>query len=198
MTEPQFLELLARGHEIHGVEFKGPGPRTNKALFAKVVRATLGMANRRDGGLVIVGVEDHGSKLIPTGLSEADAATWTHDAVAGALAAYCDPYVEIHTELFSYQSKTFVVISIDEFTEVPVLCKRDYPEDLRTGACYVRRRGRTETSEIPTQAEMRELLDLATEKKLRGFLRQAYRAGLAVASAPSPEELFDRERDDFK
>lgn len=57
VRDDQFVELLALGHEQQGVEFKGPGPRTDKYLQGKVLRAILGMANRRDGGHIIIGVE---------------------------------------------------------------------------------------------------------------------------------------------
>jgi len=197
MTEEQFTQILALGHETPGVEFKGPGSRESKELLAKVVRAVLGMANRRDGGRVILGVEESGSTLIPRGLTSDDLETWEQEAVAGALAAYADPYVEVHTEFFDYIGKKLVIITVEEFREIPVLCKRDFPSTLRTGACYVRRRGRIETSEIPTQAEMRELLELATEKRLRSFLRQAQGAGLAVRTEPSDADLFDAELGGF-
>ncbi len=55
MTEQDFEGLLALGYETNGVEFKGRGNRTDSAFLAGVIRAILGMANRRDGGLVIIG-----------------------------------------------------------------------------------------------------------------------------------------------
>ena len=70
MTDEEFAQLLALSHEISGVEFKGPGARSDRRLFARVVRAALGMANRRDGGTVVIGVEDTGSSLNPVGLRE--------------------------------------------------------------------------------------------------------------------------------
>ena len=53
-----------------------------------------------------------------------------------------------------------------------------------------------ETSEIPTQTEMRELLEMATEKRLRSHLDYLRRVGLI--DLPSPEtratERFRQER----
>jgi len=68
VTERDLESILAQGHETNGVEFKGPGARTDRSFPAKVIRAILGMANRRDGGLVMIGVES--TKLDPVGLSD--------------------------------------------------------------------------------------------------------------------------------
>lgn len=96
-----------------------------------------------------------------------------------------------------------------EFDEFPVLCKKQYVKQkggkrdvvLREGGCYVRRRGRIETSEIPTHVEMRDLRDLATEKGIRRFLSQVHRAGLDIAGlrqVPDDAALFDAQRGDFR
>ena len=189
MKEQEFQQLLSLAHETPGVEFKAPGPRTDRNRFAKVVRAVLALSNRRNGGTVIIGVEDDGQALKAIGVSKADLATWRHEDISGAISAYADPFVTLNTEHRSYGGKYFVVIEIEEFAEVPVLCKRDYPGVLREGACYIRRRGRIESSEIPNSTEMRELLDLATEKVLRRFRRFQK----AEQPAPNDDELFDQE-----
>src|SRR5688572_9490629 len=98
MKEQEFRELLARGYERPGVEFKGPGTRRDRPLFAKIARAVLGMANRRDGGLVIIGVDDNAGVLHPTGLSADALSTWKYDDVAVDLSRYTDPNVTFDLE----------------------------------------------------------------------------------------------------
>ena len=71
MTDEELAELIARG-ERPGVEFKNARSRKD-ASFKEIVRAVLGMANRRDGGLVIIGIEDDGT---PTGLTAAQIPSW--------------------------------------------------------------------------------------------------------------------------
>lgn len=105
MTNQEFAEILSFTYERRGIEFKGPGPRSDKQLFAKVMRAVLGMANRRDGGLVVMGVEDNGTGLVLTGLSTADLSTWKYDDVADSLAAYADPSVSFELEIREYNRK---------------------------------------------------------------------------------------------
>ena len=196
MTDEEFAELLALGYERRGTEFKGPGPRSHPFL-AKVIRAVLGMANQQDGGVVVIGVTDTNGVLSPTGLAEADLATWRFDDVAAAVASFADPFVSFELEIRSHDAKRFVVLHVREFEGIPVLCRRDYPEILRAGACYVRTRRKPETTEVPSQTEMRDLLQLAITKGLRAFVAQAVASGLisfvARPQVPSDAEQYIQE-----
>jgi hypothetical protein len=58
LAEASWLAVLVLQHELPGVEFKSPGPRGERALFHSVVRAVLGMANRRDGGRIVLGLRE--------------------------------------------------------------------------------------------------------------------------------------------
>ena len=197
MAEQQFSELLVPGYEEHGMEFKGPGARTDRRLLAQVARSALGMANRADGGLVIIGVDDDGS---PVGLSDAELATWGYDAVSASLAEYADPYVSFALQVLVYEGRSFVILHVAEFEEIPVLCKRDYPGVLRKGACYVRSRRIPETSEIPSQTEMRELLETAANKGVYRFIERARATGLLASAsvAPTEQERFEEQLEDLR
>ena len=102
MTDQEFAQIITLGHETRGIELKGPGPLSNRRLAAQVVRAVLGMANRRDGGRVIIGVEDNSGVINPVGLSSSDLATWNYDDVAARIAVYADPGVEFDLEIKEY------------------------------------------------------------------------------------------------
>ncbi len=202
MTDEEFAEILALGHERRNTEFKGPGQRSAQPLFAKVVRAILGMANQQDGGVVVIGVTDVGGVLDPVGLDEADLATWRYDDVAAGVASFADPFVSFDLEIKEHETKSFVVLHVREFESLPVLCRRDYQDVLRSGGCYVRTRRKPETSEVPSQNEMRDLLDLAVRKGLRAFVTQAVASGLisfaALPQAPSDAEQYSRELGDLR
>ena len=202
MTDEEFAQIMGLAHEIRGVEFKGPGASSEGRLFAQVVKAMLGMANRRDGGRVVIGVQDLGSVLNPIGLDEAQLATWNYDHVSDRVAVYADPGVAFDLEIREYNGRSYVVIQVEEFADVPVLCKRAYDGVLRDGACYVRPRRKPETTEIPTYADMRDLLDLATEKGVRRLLAHAQRAGLAVppdvVTTATDQERFDQQLGDLR
>jgi predicted HTH transcriptional regulator len=123
MTDQEFAEIFALRHEVRGVEFKGPGPRSDRQLFAQVVRAVLGMANRRDGGTLVIGVEDNGGVLNPVGLSAGDLVTWRYDDMADGVASYADPSVGFELEVKEYNGGNYIVLNVEEFTDIPV-CAR--------------------------------------------------------------------------
>ncbi|MGO9471162.1 MAG: helix-turn-helix domain-containing protein [Isosphaeraceae bacterium] len=208
MTEQEFESLMARGYETNGVEFKGSRDRTDKLFLAKVVRAVLGMANRRDGGLVILGVEES-PKLDPVGLSVEQAESWlNYDDLSASVNEYASPSVRFEPELKNFWGRRFVFIRVHEFDEIPILCAKDYNEAgkaplLRRGACYVRARHKPETSEVPSEEEMRELLELAIDKGVRKFVTRAQRAGLFpsiadISAPPSDKAFFEKQIEEME
>lgn len=208
-TDQEFAETLARGYETQGIEFKGSRPRTDKLFFAKVARAVMGMANRRDGGRVIIGIDDEGAPPTAVGLCPEDLETWRYDDVAAALSEYADPNVSFDLECLHYQGNAFVILHVHQFSDVPILCSKDYPSPTpgkppicRRGACYVRSTQKPETSEIPSQEEMRELLDLATDIGVRKFISRLHRVGLAdrvvEVLSESDADRFDKQLGDLE
>ena len=83
----------------------------------------MGKANRRDGGRIIIGVEDTGDSLKPVGLSQSQIPTWVYDDVADGIARYVDPSVEFDLVLVGLDGNQYVVIEVKEFSEIPILCK---------------------------------------------------------------------------
>jgi predicted HTH transcriptional regulator len=150
MTPEELSTAIALGREQRNTEFKGPGLRSDKHFLAKVIRAILGMANKPDGGVVVVGVEDDDTRLLPVGLTPAELKTWTYDDLHSSVSNYADPYVDFEVVPIHLDGKDFVAIKIQEFSDIPVICKRDCGNTLRNGALYVRRRGKNETVDIPS------------------------------------------------
>jgi predicted HTH transcriptional regulator len=177
--------LLSLAHETTYVECKRSGALGDRPFVAKVIRAVLGMSNRRDGGFVLIGVEETGGSLIASGMKDSDLRTWNYDDLADRLAVYADPYVSFSFDIKSNDSARFIVIVVKEFDEIPVLCKSQYDDPnnrviLRKGGLYVRSRGKPATTEVASQTEMREVLSLATEKGIRAFLATAQRSGIRL------------------
>ena len=91
-----------------------------------------------------------------------------------------------------------------EFAEVPVLARKDSPAKnggklvIRQGGCYVRPRLKPASVEVPTQTEMRELLDAAADKMLRRFLARASTAGVVLGSSESDAEKYEKQLGGFR
>jgi hypothetical protein len=202
LSTDQFIELLSGGRETRGVEFKAAGPRGDPLVFAFVARAVLAMSNLQLGGWVLLGIQDDGQM---SGLVQDDLASWLeHDEVTASLNAYADPFVLVDVERVDYEGKSFIAIRVHEFAEVPVLARKDSPAKsggrlvIRQGGCYVRPRLKPASVEVPTQTEMRELLDAAADKMLRRFLARASAAGVALASSESDAQKYEKQLGGFR
>lgn len=187
-------QYLALGHETRTFEVKGPGSIADRSYCAKVARAAIAMGNLHDGGLVCLGIDETLMTQMQPGLTGEQLAQWSDfDNVSDAIARFCDPPVAYHlVPLTLSNGVPVVVLEVEEFETVPHICVRDYPGETQSGALYVRPHGRPQSTHVPTATELRELLDLATTKGVREFVRRAALAG-ALPALRSVEET-ERER----
>jgi len=185
LSPDQIRELIGFGREQAGVEFKSAGDLSEPHLRAKVVRGMLAMGNRRDGGLLIVGIRDDGTTLYLDGLTPSQASSWAHDTLADTVAEYADPRLGFDSYRVTVDGHEVLVISVAEFTDVPVVCRRTLTVGksaiLRDGAVYLRSNRKPESREVANYDEMRELIELATDKGVRRFVTRARESGLEAA-----------------
>jgi predicted HTH transcriptional regulator len=198
LTAKQIEGRLEFGNEARGLELKGPGPRSDKHLLAKVARAALSLGNLRDGGHVIIGIDDGDPTKLGPGLEDDDLASWiAYDDLARNLANYADPPLKFNVAAIELSSGAKVaVIEVFEFADIPHFCAKEREGVLREGALYVRPRKVPETSEVASPVEMREIVELATQKALRAYVEMAERADVTLASGPRPpssDELYEAE-----
>jgi len=155
------------------------------------------MGNLRDGGHVIVGIDDGDPAAMRPGLVGDDLKSWlAYDDIARKMAEYADPPLRFDVAGIDLSSGvTVAVIQVFEFADIPHLCAKGYSDVLRKGALYVRPRKLPETSEVATSVEMREILELATQKALRAYIETGERAGITLStSSREPEGPSDTGR----
>ncbi len=152
------------------------------------------MANIRDGGTIIVGVSQRSGSLVAQGMSQEHINTYDVDKVQSYVNRFADPYVRLEMYIVPRDSQSFVAIVVHEFDEIPVVCRRN-GVGLRQGAVYTRSYRMPETCEVPSQTEMREIIEIATDKGVRRFLERSHRAGLSTGGAigPTDAEKFDEQ-----
>jgi len=164
---------------------------------AKITRAVLAMSNKRDGGAIVIGMQELKDKQFdPVGLSSSEVHTFNHDIMADHIRQYADPYVDFTVRTIKCDGKQFIVIQVKEFDEIPVICKRD-GTDLRNGAMYTRSRTKNESAEVSSQSEMRDIMEMAVDKGVRKFLTRSQRVGLTVPMAKQDAVMFDKQLEDF-
>lgn len=190
-------DLLTLGRESRSFEVKGPGALTDSAFCARVARAVMAMGNLRDGGLVCLGIDDKALDSKLPGLSDEQLAQWSDfDNVHDALARFTRPAAAFALQPLELSSGArIVVLDVAEFDDVPHVCERDHSDILRRGALYVRPRGKPRSEHVPSSEEMRELLELATEKRVRAFIGHLGAVGLlgTSSSPPGGEQEYARE-----
>lgn len=202
---PAIDALIDAGRESANLEYKQSEPWERLSL--QIVKAALAFANTRGGGHIVIGMKRladdqyEAEGMVPDHLR-----TYRLDHVQAQVNRYADPAVSLDGFRHEHDGKIFFVIAVDEFEDVPVIC-RGGSEDgaLRQAAIYVRSRRMNASAPIDNQTDMRALLARATEKALAARLQELARAGvvqLAVADVLSSTGQFtagqfERERGDL-
>jgi hypothetical protein len=196
--QDDFAALVTNGREERSLEYKRSMNWAEPLTKAKVVKSTLAMANLRDGGTIVFGLEEQNDAYVSAGMTREDYDSFNQDDTSVEVNNFADPFVELVLLKQEFEGKLFVGIHVREFQELPVICRRDGLERLRVGAIYVRPRRKHETVEVPSQVEMREILDLALEKKVRLLYHQVERMGARLAFPKDDhDEAFEKQLGDL-
>ena len=202
MNQEEYRSLIFAGREDRSREYKRSFPwerATHGETLAKVVKSILAISNLRDGGHIVIGVnEDANSngRYIPVGVKTEHVATFSHDKVADFVREYAEPYSRFFLEIVPLDGMDFVVIAIDSFDESPVICRRSYGDVLSEGTVYVRSRsGRPRSEPVTHYSDARDLLDLAVERGIRWFLERQARVSVSMVD---DRKQFERQLEDFQ
>ena len=63
------VDIILHGREERNIEYKESVPWGDADIKAKLTRAALAMSNIRDGGYIVIGVEQAGDAFTPTGIT---------------------------------------------------------------------------------------------------------------------------------
>jgi predicted HTH transcriptional regulator len=196
LSNNELKSLINLGRESRSIEYKQSYNWSNSEHKAKLTKAILGLSNIKDGGFVILGVEPQTHE--PVGMPEEDFNKIDSDALLAHVNNYADPYTDFIVYKYKKENKLFVIIEVFEFELIPVICKKDYTGVLQKGNIYTRPRRIPETAAIPSQTEMREIIDIAIEKGIRNFQIKLSKMGMGIKSNERDSgELFDKELGDL-
>lgn len=195
MAEKEIEDIIEYPNEERHLEFKGP-VSWNNDIRAKITKSIIALANLKDGGWIVVGKEeqtDRSFKLI--GLTQEEYGSFDSDHIHAFVYERAEPPVNFQIIKKEYKNKKFVLIKVKEFDEVPVICKKGYGEIIQAGKIYVRSKGKPESIAIPSDAEMRELIENATDKGVSSFVRRLHRT---VIWAPKAETQEINDEEEFR
>lgn len=196
-SDQTLFYLIEYPNEERYLEFKESIPWDRKENSVNIIKAILALSNLKDGGWIVIGkTELPDGSYVLTGMELSDFETYDSDQMKDFINKYADPYVTFSLRKTEYKGKKFMLIKVEEFEEVPVICKRDYGDILHKGWVYVRSRTKPESIPIPSQSEMRELIEIATDKRTLRFLQRVERFGMKLT--PTDEELFDKQLEDLE
>lgn len=196
----ELTELIIHEREERNLEYKGSMNWSSNTTKAKVTKSVLAMSNIKDGGYLVLGV-DEGSDDVWTanGMSENDFESYNQDHVSAHIANYADPFAEITVSKQIYDEKRFVIIQVLEFQELPVICKRDGAENLTNGVIYTRTRRMFESAPVQSQTEMREIIEMAVDKsndvfsvRINAIIQNAVNVGNNIDIEKS-DSLFEKQ-----
>ena len=187
------LEYISLNSHTEKREHEFKAGRPWEDLKLKIVKSALALVNLAGGGYVIIGVSENRTPNVfeATGMSEHDKNTFNKDIVSTFVNEFADPHIDIDLKPFSNDTKHFVVIQVFEFEEVPVICKKDSSETIKS-RIYCRTHRRVESSPQPSVSELREIIELAIDKGIRKQRRRVESYGLEVDNDP-----FEQERSGF-
>lgn len=161
MKADELKQLIEGGREAVSLEFKES--QLWDTLKLKIVKCILAMTNTRDGGHLVIGVKDDGT---PLGVDAAHLSSYDEEIVKDTMSNYADPYVDFEMDIADIDGKNYILFTIREFTDQPVICKRT-GDGLELGAIYIRTRNRRpESVKVSDALHMRELIDLAVDKSV--------------------------------
>lgn len=134
----------------------------------EIVKDILAMANTKDGGKIIFGVRD--SDFETVGLDQSSFNSFDPTKVNDFLKNYTDPRFTVSVTKQVVEQKNIVVIEIPEYKEIPIICKKQYPQILKKGEIYIRT-GEPCSKTIQTSEDMRNFLGRAITKKSDQLLK---------------------------
>lgn len=190
----KILELLEAGGETRNIEFKKTYDGGNPQHKAKIVKCILAMSNTKDGGYLILGIDDEKQGLEKlTGMEQEHYEKLNYDHIVVEVNKFADPPIAFHMYPIQNEDKYFVLLRIPEFDEFPIICKRSGEQGLKEGAVYSRSKTKPESALIRSQSEMRELIDLAINKGIRQFYMRVRDSGLQLADDDTSQESYAKE-----
>src|SRR5687768_9718974 len=95
----------------------------------EIVKCIMAFANSRDGGYILVGVEERADGFVPVGLSEDQSRSFDPTALGDFARNFCSALPRIRSQAVVIDGLILRLITIDEFVSEPIVCTRDLHDE---------------------------------------------------------------------
>jgi hypothetical protein len=198
----EFDRYILETGESDKIDAKGPMNWDGGPESAGLAKDIAAFANSKDGGVIVIGKSegDDGTFSLD-GVSDQQSASFETTKVSTWVNNRFSPPIDLVCHTHKYQQKKFVIITVDEFSDVPHLCTKNLQDPnnskkhlLREKTIYVRT-ANAESAPLGTIEELRSLIGLATAKRGQEMLTMfsSMLAGNPLVVSKSSEEQFEEE-----
>ncbi len=172
ISNPDFDRFIEETGESDKIDAKGPMTWDNGPESASLAKDIAAFANTKDGGVIVIGKSENDDRSFQLdGLTEQQASTFETTKVATWVNNRFSPPISLTCHTYHYKRRIFIIITIDEFTDIPHLCVREFQDPsnnkkhiLKDRTIYVRT-ANAESSPLGSVDELRALIGLATAKR---------------------------------
>ncbi len=174
MTTKDLEIYLEAGEETQRVDYKA-SCMWDVHKFAKDI---LALTNVQYGGVIIIGVdENQDGTFTRTGIYLAHKSSYKRDEMMDQMSSYADPHVNFSLEAVADSSGIeYLVITVQPFQEIPVICRKNGPDATEAGVYYRNRNKRPQSALVSSSYDMRDIINRAAVI----LMRQAQEQGFTV------------------
>lgn len=200
MSGEEFSHIIEMAHESRNIEFKTSFSwvdDSSKWLRERVIKTILGITNTPDGGYIVIGIDEENGNPVFNGTATEHIITFTFDAITGTVSRFASTTINIEIYIAEYRSNKYVVLRIEEFETLPVICKNDGQEPgvLERGKIYCRAQSGPPRNIPVTEIEMQEIIELAMDKQQVRLRQRGY---VFSGSENTIDNLHAKQQEDFE
>ncbi len=186
-------QLLEASSELREIEYKSPFNWASDTWLKEcVIRAILGMTNTFSGGRIVVGVTENQStrKFELTGVTAEQLESFdNYDSIKSTVDGFSTIQTNFDIDKCIHEDKTYVVITVREFPDVPTLCRKDGSTDkLKKDDMYVRSKKAQYSTTRVSELELREIVNMAVDKQTKDLQRRGWSRDI-----PNVRDFYSRE-----
>jgi hypothetical protein len=163
----EFADVVRRVTEAKDLDHKGPlmWLEDNTEACCDIVKDILAMANTLGGHLVIGVAERKPDRTLDyVGLNAEQLGSFDSTKINAFVKKYADPPINTTIAKPEVDGKTYVVIRIPQFPEVPHICYRNFPKVLTCPTLYVRTDNNA-SAPLDNSTDLRRLIDTALTRR---------------------------------